>query len=546
MGEPAVTCADIRIPMRDGTQLAADLVSLDDGVPRPALLIRTPYSRAASRAAEDPVGLARLGWAVIIQDVRGRFDSDGEFDPFVQEGADGADTIAWCAAQPWCTGRVATWGASYLGATQMRAALEGPPALVGMSPWVTSGWQDEGWTYEGGALALGFVMPWAVMMAASNPRATPAQLAKAIKAGEDFDPLYRRALGAHPARKLFPAFARWIDADRDKHWEPKATARGLRKLTTPAFFVAGWYDLFCDATLRTWQTMTEARPGGRVVPHRVVIGPWSHARLFEDSLPELAFGIHANGAAQDVRGEALRFLKACADGDTPQGGVKLFVMGSNEWREFEAWPPPAAPTNWYLDSTQGANSRFGDGVLVDTAPPGRQDRFTYDPADPVPTQGGRTLGPFLPMAGPVDQSRVEERDDVLVYTSEPLAAPMTVVGMVTATINFATTGKSADVTVKLVDVHPDGRALNVVDSVRRGEFTPGRPRAVKVDVGTTAMTFLRGHRIRIEVSSSNFPRLDRNPSTGQHWGDAIKLARAEQTVVVGGRRASSVTLPVVD
>jgi len=546
MAQASVRCEEMRVPMRDGTLLAADLVTVDDGVARPALLVRTSYSRAASRAAEDPVGLAHLGWAVVIQDVRGRFDSEGEFDPFRQEGPDGADTIAWCAAQPWCNGQVATWGASYLGATQMRAALERPPALVAMSPWVTSGWQDDGWTYEGGALQLGFVMPWAVMMAASNPRATPAQLTKAVAAGGDWDRLYKRALGRHPAKALFPPFAAWIAADRDAHWAPAATTKALRRVATPGFFVAGWFDIFCDASLRTWQTLREsaATPQARAA-QRIVVGPWTHAGLFQDATPEMMFGAAANGMAQDVRGEALRFLRSCVDGVQPEGGAKVFVMGAGEWREYDAWPPRSTPAEWYLDATDGANSLRGDGVLRrDPGIPGR-DSFVYDPRDPVPTRGGRTLGPFLPFPGPVDQRPVEARDDVLVYTSALLDRSITIVGDVTATIRFASSAPSADVTVKLVDVHPDGRAMNVVDSVRRQSFTPGRPRNVTVVVGSTAIEFPKGHRIRVEVSSSNFPRLDRNPSRAEHWGDATTLERATQTVVRGGARGSRITLPVV-
>ncbi|MBA2609819.1 MAG: CocE/NonD family hydrolase [Actinobacteria bacterium] len=539
MGEPAVRVDDVRIPMRDGVALAADLITLDDEVPRPTLLIRSPYSRAASRAAEDPVSLARLGWAVVIQDVRGRFESEGYFEPYLQEGVDGFDTVEWCAAQPWCDGRVAGWGSSYLGATQLRAAAERPPALVAISPWVTSGWQDEGWTYEGGAFQLGFVMPWAVMMAASNPRATPAQLTKAFAAaGDDWGRLYRRALGSHPTRSLFTPFKRWTDQAHRKYWTPEATTKALRTATTPAFFVAGWFDVFCDATLRTYDAFAAPRPNGDVLPTRIVVGPWTHARLFEDTAPEMAFGNSANGGAQDVRGEALRFLRACVDGDTPAAtGAKLFVMGANEWREFPAWPPASMPTDLFLAD---------EGALTTAPPPARgTDTFTYDPANPVPTCGGRTLGQFLPMAGPVDQRAVETRDDVLVYSTDVLDADVTVIGVVEATIRFATTGRSADVTVKLVDVHPDGRAMNVIDSVRRLDFTPGRAKDVPVTVGATAMTFKRGHRIRSEVSSSNFPRLDRNPSTGVHWGDATKLESAEQTVFVGGARPSRLTLPVV-
>lgn len=532
---------EVMVPMADGVALAAEVITVDDGVARPTLLIRTSYSRPASRAAEDPVGLARTGWSVVIQDVRGRFDSEGFFDPFRQERRDGADTIAWCARQPWSDGRVATWGASYLGGTQLLAAAERPPALRAIAPMVTSGWFDEGWTYEGGALQLGFVMPWALMMAMGDPRLSAADQARVLEVASDWDAAYRHPLAGHPARALFGPFDEWMAADPSGAWKPVALAKRMARLQVPGFHVAGWYDIFCDSSLRTWKALSA---GG--APQRIVIGPWTHAGLFLESTPEVAFGPEANGIALDLRGEALRWMRRALDGDKVEGGIRVFVMGTNEWRDLPDWPAPATPTTLWLDSTIGANSLRGDGVLRLDAPTDTgRDSFDYDPHNPVPTRGGRTLGPFLPQPGPVDQRAVEERDDVLVYTSESLKQPLTVIGPVTATIRFATTGRSADVTVKLVDVHPDGRALNVVDSVRRIGFTPGRARDVEVAIGATAMTFLRGHRLRVEVSSSNFPRLDRNPSTGEPAGDATELHGARQTVHLGGARPSGITLPVV-
>ncbi|MBA3652811.1 MAG: CocE/NonD family hydrolase, partial [Actinobacteria bacterium] len=521
----AVRADEFMVAMGDGTQLSTEVVTADDGEPRPTLLIRTPYSRIGARQADDAIGLARLGWSVVMQDARGTAASEGEWHPFRNERSDGADTVAWCAAQPWSDGRVAMWGASYVGITQLMAAAERPPALRAIAPMVTSAWADEGWTYEGGALQLGFAMPWAAMMAAACPRIAKRDLDRAAAVMADWPAAYRQPLGDHPVRALSPAFVDWLSADQRRVWKDLDIAKKVARADIPAFFVAGWYDLFCDGTLRTFASIE--------APARIVVGPWTHAGLWLDTTPEVQFGDAANGIAQDVRGEALRWMRRAIDGEEVEGGARLFVMGVNAWREFDGWPPPSTPARFFLT----------DEASLQSSPPAEAGRhsFDYDPHNPVPTRGGRTLGPYLPMAGPVDQHDVEARGDVLVYTSAPLTKPLTVIGQVEATIRFSTTGRSADVTVKLVDVHPDGRALNVVDSVRRLPFTPGRPKNVDVAVGATAMCFLAGHRIRVEVSSSNFPRLDRNPSTGEHWGDATVLQGARQTVHLGSSR---VTLPV--
>lgn len=537
MGTQQVRTEEVNVPMPDGTVLTADVVTLDDGARRPTLLMRTPYGRAASRAAEDPVGLARSGWSVVIQDVRGRFESEGSFVPFINERRDGNATVAWCAKQPWSDGNVVGWGASYLGATQWLAASSKPAGLKAIVPMVSSAYFDDGWTYEGGAMRIGFTLPWALLMAASDPVADARALARRARLAANPDALYRHPLGSNPVRKESSAFASWLAPDRARTWKNVNVAARFPKIDLPVFHVAGWFDLFCDSTIRCFAELSAKASTARArASQRLVIGPWTHAGLFADATAEQSFGPHA-GPAADTRGEALRWAKRAASGFAVDRGVRLFVMGVNEWREYPSWPPRATSTDWYL----GSGGSLGLAAPSDAG----RDTFTYDPLDPVPTQGGRTLGPFLPPAGPADQRRVEERNDVLVYTSEPLSRPLTVIGMVRAVIRFATSGLSADVTVKLIDVHPDGRAMSVVDSVRRSAFTAGRPRDVVVDVGCTALTFKAGHRVRIEVSSSNFPRLDRNPSTAVPSGEATRLAGARQTVFVGGSRPSRLVLPVV-
>lgn len=530
----ALDVADVRVPMRDGTALATDVLTAP-GTAVPAMLFRSPYSRAGVRMGADAIGLARRGWGVVVQDVRGRFDSQGSFEPFAQEAEDGVDCVAWCASRPWCDGRVVAVGASYEAGAILRAAGARPPALAAMGLLAAAALPGDRWRDEGGALQLGWMLPWSIMIAASDPRSDDASRARAAGMMEDLDALYRTPLGAHPVRDVFPAFAGWLD-QRPTGWAALDDIAGAR---IPAFHVAGWFDLFCDEGLRTWQALSAAG-----VPQRIVVGPWTHDRFLMPTTPELSFGPQADGSG--LRDEMTGWLRDAIDGRDVVTGARLFVMGSNRWIETSSWPPATEPLTMFLDGHAPANTAGGGGVLRRDAPADpRVDAFVYDPRDPVPTRGGRMLGAFLPFAGPADQRPVEDRPDVLVYTSDVLAEPLTIVGHVRAAVRFCTSGRSADVTVKLVDVHPDGRALAVLDSVRRAPFRPGRTQEVEVDLGATAMCFAPGHRLRVEVSSSNFPRLDRNPSTGVPSGAATTLEPARQQVHTGGPAPSRIVLPVV-
>jgi uncharacterized protein len=535
---------DVRIPMRDGVRLAADVIRAGGGAPRPALLIRTPYSRAAARASADLVGIARSGWAVVSQDVRGRSDSEGRFTPFRQEAADGWETVAWCAAQPWCDGSVAMSGGSYLGATQLLCALAAPPALRAIAPMLAPSW-DGGWCFEGGAMLLGLLAPWLAGFAASEPNSPDADRRSAEGVLADPIAAYRAPLGRDPSRALISRFPSLLPPADAGDAAAVDVLGGCARITVPAWHVGGWYDVFCEDTLRAHQALREGAGSERARRgQRLVMGPWTHFNLFLRASTEVDFG--AEAAAPGLPTEILDWSRRAAAGEEVEGDVRIFVMGENRWRTLPAWPPPATPLRLFLGSGRGANSLRGDGTLARGNPPDAgADRYGYDPADPVPTRGGRGAGPHMPPPGPCDQRPVEERDDVLVYTSEPLEQPLTLIGGVTASICFASSAPSADVTVKLVDVHPDGRALNVVDSVRRTALAPGEAARVEVAVGSTALVVGEGHRLRVEVSSSNFPRLDRNPSTGEPAITATALRPARQTVFHGGDRASWVELPVV-
>ena len=542
----AIVFEDVRISMRDGVRLAADVVRIDDSTRRPVLLLRTPYSRAGARAnGTDMVALARDGWVFVNQDVRGRYDSDGCFTPFHQEIDDGHDSVAWCAAQPWCDGNVATWGGSYVGATQLLCALSAPPALRAITPMLTASGYNEGWCYEGGAMQLGFLEPWAANFVGTTNDARAADRRNAQRMIDDHDAAYLHPLGSAAPQQLFSQFPNWLRPDDTRAWDAVDIAAQHHQITVPGFHVGGWYDIFCEGTLRNFTGLrANAANEGARRGQRLVVGPWSHFNIFQRLSAEFDFGPHA--AAVTTAPEMLAWTRRAVASEDVDGGARIFVMGENRWRDMPSWPPPSTPLRFYLDSMGGANSLYGDGVLRFSNPPEMvADLYRYDPEDPVPTRGGRGCGPYLPTPGPSDQRDVEARNDVLVYSTEPLQQPLTVMGMVTASISFVSSAPSADVTVKLVDVHPDGRAFNVVDSVRRTALVPGEATTVEVAVGSTAMVFGAGHRLRVEVSSSNFPRLDRNPSTGEPAGSATVLRGARQTVLHGGDRPSWVELPVL-
>lgn len=504
---------DARVPMRDGIHLAADVTLVDDGQARPALLVRTPYSRAGLRAAHDPVASARAGWAVVLQDVRGRGESDGVFRPFAQEVEDGFDAVTWCAEQPWCDGRVAMTGMSYNGATQWLAALGRPPALKAIAPSVIGPDLRASFAFTGGAFCQGFLSSWAVALAASAP--DPDAAARALELFDEWPALLRGAdAGRQTIADVLPDYGRWVPRQED-YWAPVDVWAQLPQLDLPVWRLAGWYDLFCEETLDGYAAMVDhAR-----CPQRLIVGPWTHAAMHAQATPEVDFGMLATGAHLAVEVDA--FLKAGLDGAPAKDGVTVFVMGKNSWHDLPRWPPPSTPLVLHLADAGG---------LAESASAGGQRVWRHDPSDPVPTRGGRTLQAGLPMAGPLDQRLVESRPDVLVWTSAELDDDITVVGTVTARLRVSSSSSTFDVVVKVCDVHPDGRSLNVVDSIQRTTSPPGEPNDVEVRVGSTAITFRRGHRIRVLVASSDFPQYDLLPA-------------GEQTLFLG---SSVMALPVVD
>ncbi len=525
----------VMVPMRDGTLLATD-VYRPDGGRLPALLARTPYDKDGVAGWSDDLDLfrtMRAGYAVVVQDVRGRFASGGSFDAYAQEPADGADTISWVAEQPWCTGDVATFGKSYLGCTQWQTAPEQPPALRAMAPSMTPSDTYEGNVYQGGVNLL-HVLRWAVGLG-SSAAAQMAASGEQIPVGwaRDFDQdaaLAHLPLGDHPGYdRVAPFWPTWIAHPADgPYWRSLSASERYDRVQVPVLNIGGWYDIIPKPALENFRGV---RHNGHPLAGKspLIMGPWSHVDL-SGSFPAREFGAHASRDAIDLDGRQLRWFdrwgKGIANGAEDDGPVTIFVMGTDQWRTESDWPlPDTVWTGYHLHSGGHTNTRSGDGTLsVEAAGAEPADTVLDDPHHPVPTIGGQVLLPGADSVGPKDQSDVEDRDDVLVYTTQVLTEPVEVTGPVELIAYLACTAPDTDLAAKLVDVFPDGRAINLTDGIQRLRYrssaeepalmTPGVIYEVHVDLWATANVFLPGHRILLELAGSNFGKFGRNSHTG--------------------------------
>ncbi|MEV0612746.1 CocE/NonD family hydrolase [Nonomuraea sp. NPDC050404] len=515
---------DAPMPMRDGTILRGSVHRPAEGGPYPALLARSPYGEGAFRMIPVTAAL-EAGFAVVLQHCRGRGNSDGEFRPWADEGRDGHDTIAWITSQPWSNGEVSMTGMSYLAGCALQAAATRPPGLKAVFASMTPHDFHDGLKYHGGALALGSALNWGAMQAALG-------LMHAAEAGEDVGAAFGALLPAMTdqaaaVRTLpldavagIPWWQEWIShPERDAYWEELAQTLRHDRIEAPVMHVAGWFDLFLSGTLENHR-----RLGGPLI-----IGPWSHLTMGASGTGRVDFGFGASAQAIRLEQRQLAFLQGRDTGPA----VKIFVMGDDVWRDEESWPPArAVETRYHLHA---------DGLLSPEAPATDEPAvFTFDPRDPVPTTGGPTLLADATNAGPQDQRDVERRPDVLCYTTEALGADVEVTGPVSVTLRAETSAAATDWTAKLVNVHPDGRAMSVIDGIVRTSDSSG---TYTIDLVATSQVFKAGHRIRLEISSSNFPRFDRNPGTGHPAAKAAEddLVIAHQRVLKG----SYLTLPIV-
>ncbi len=560
---------DVAMRMRDGVDLLADIYTPAGEGPFPVLLLRSPYDKSTSEyfSLLHPEWYARHGFIVVTQDTRGCYASGGRFEPFHHETADGVDTIAQCAALPKSSGKVGMYGFSYPGLTQLFPATQRPPALAAIAPTLTCDGLYQDWMHRNGVLQLAFVQTWAAALAIPEAfrHGGEADIRPALKAlnaiAADYDHL---PLTTHPGlgERFAPFYKEWLSHPTfDDYWRQWHLADRYGDIAVPAIHIGGWYDIFVEGTIRNFVGLSRgaATPEARAA-QKLVIGPWYH-QPWGPIMAQTNFG--PEGATR-VDETVLRWyehwLMGVDNGIMREPRVSLFMMGANRWRHADAFPlPESRYESWYLHSGGRANSLSGDGVLDRTAPGDEHcDIYVCDPLYPVASLGGRSCCPaeLAPM-GPMDQRPVEMRPDVLVYTSGQLAEDLEVTGPVDIVLYASSTADDTDFAAKLVDVFPDGRAINLVDGILRASFRdslsdptpiePGRINRYAFRIGHTCNLFRPGHRIRLEIAGTNFPLYERtlNHFRRDRDGGYRDARTATQKVFHDSMRPSYLVLSVI-
>ncbi|GLQ56215.1 CocE/NonD family hydrolase [Devosia nitrariae] len=546
----------VEIPMRDGTILRADIWLPGEGS-WPVILQRTPYRKEDAfgtqyiSALEFKAALRR-GYAIVVQDTRGRYGSDGEFVPFSRETEDGADTIAWLREQDFCNGQVVMFGASYVGATQVLAASGNPKGLVAVSPHLTTARHGETWTYRSGASELAFLLLWIIESLAPEDLqrrldtmpAEDASRATRLLAELRQDPLAafsRLPILDEDLVALAPYAADWFDnhraistpADRE-HLDALAQTR------LPFLVSCGWNDLFVEGAIELFETARRCWGRAEDVPDRLIIGPWSHGNP-TDWQGDFWLGYAASTA--QLSDEQLAFFDAATAGELPATPmVRYFRSGSNSWHAAPDWPLPG---------TTGRELFLAGTELREAACETDWSRsYLSDALNPVPTVGGANFLPGLVLgknSGPKDQAQIERREDVLVFTSEPMAEDLEVTGLVEAVLWVSSSGASADWVARLCEVDSSGRSIGLVDGIYRQQVSSEGPTEVTVRLGHISHLFRRGNRFRLQIASSNFPRFDRNPQSGalSVWATKEDFVTATHAVHGGPALPSRLILPVI-
>ncbi|MDM0107696.1 CocE/NonD family hydrolase [Variovorax sp. J22R24] len=598
---PDVTCHIEYATTRDGVRLATEVYLPLAAGRYPVVMQRTPYNRNGAPADVSCANTAlqtyaRNGYAALNQDVRGLYRSDGIFDAMRQEANDGYDAIEWAARQPWSTGKVGTFSGSYVGLTQWQPAIQTPPSLAAISPNITASDYHDHWTYVNGAFALWFAQSWIPLtlgketmlrqllasgMSREEANAQVAAFTERSNRELTSNWVWQLPLKAFPEfRSIAPYYYEWLDhPDYDAYWQALDVEPRYQNVRVPTLNSGAWYDIFQVGTVRNFQGMranggtAEAREGSKLIMtccgHAGTSGQVSWGTASPPITTELRFFD--------------RYLKGISNGVERDPAVQLYVLnppdtgtqGSGFWVHADQYPLPGTRNTTYFFTSAGrANSSAGDGKL-DSTPPwedsasngGRRrlleelrssipDQFVYHPNDPVPTVGGNLCcQPQLLAAGAHDQTRVEARNDVLVYTSEPLAEDMAVIGPVKVVLWAASSARDTDFTAKLVDVHLDGFAHNVLDRLVRARFREGSksppslirpltPYEYTIELGNAGTVFKKGHRIRVEISSSNFPQFARNLNTGLDDSESVLSVSALQVVLHDRHHTSRLELPV--
>ena len=554
---------DVAMKTRDGVTLHADIFRPKADGQFPVLLQRTPYGK--SNDISIALRGAARGYVMIVQDVRGRFASEGEWYVFKHESEDGYDAVEWAAALPYSNGKVGMFGGSYVGATQMLAAIAHPPHLAGICPFVTGSNYHENWTYQGGAFEQWFSESWTSRLAKDT---FDRQLARVTDAtvGDSQLPLASYPLfntsgfrTSELMASLAPYFLDWLAHPAyDDYWRAWSIQEHYADITVPVLSIAAWYDIFQGGSLQNYvglktQAGSEAARRGQ----HLLVTLGGHAGQGR-KVGDVDFGAVAQFNDDDATLDWYDYLFKGAQNEFAQKPVTIFVMGLNQWRQEDDWPLVRAKnTKYFLHSQGAANSAGGNGSLSNKAPNSEPpDHYVYDPANPVPTIGGPLCCDSAHLKpGARDQRPAETRADVLVYSTRAFPEDVEVTGPVNVELYVESSALDTDFTAKLVDVSPDGFARNLTDGIIRARYRDSREKAellkpgqvykLTIDLWSTSNVFLKGHALRLEISSSNFPRFDRNLNTAEQPESGQQFISATNVIFHDPKRPSALILPIV-
>jgi len=527
------------VPMGDGTKLVTDVYRPSGDGPWPTLVFRVRGSLSAGFITHvlmlNPFLAVERGYAVVIQQVRGRGLSGGEWNPFFNEGSDGADCVRWVLDQPWCDGRIGTYGTAYSAYSALQLVAQGFDEVKACTVLGTNANPYDNWVYTADCFELGWNVYWAYMLGIESIGRLDCTEEERAQIKSDLsqaiidlpDVVGRLPIDAHPELRngISPCYEDWLrHSSYDEYWDAINIIKEAPQISAPILSIVGWHDNFLKSHLDMYHQITSvgAEPGRS--NHRMVVGPWEHASYVNpfstSSNGVWEFGLEASSGVGLSGSLVLDWMDRWVKEETGEetGGVRYWQMGENCWNEVGAWPPAGTETSWYLSSEGGEAASRNEGELVLQAPQQQDaDTFDYDPADPTPTVGGKILMPFIQLAGVYDQTSVEQRSDVACYTSPILTEPVAVSGPVKCVLWVSSSALETDFTAKLLDVEPDGIAANLADGIIRlsrafpdGPLEPDTVREVEIDLWDLGHTFLPGHQIRLEVASANFPRFDRN------------------------------------
>jgi len=545
----------VKQEMRDGVKLSSDIFRPDDTQKRfPVIVTRSPYQTVAGfqkRMSDEAKFYASRGYVYVIQDCRGKNDSEGEYHPFFDDPTDGFDTLKWCAKQEWSNGSIGTTGASYLAWNQWGTAALNPPGLKTMICTVALPDPVLNVPFQNGVLVL-WMSEWLAMM--EGKRNTDTSIFDSLKIYEHL-----------PLATIDEEFGRnsktwknWIGhPSADDYWKRSFYQDKFDRIDVPVLHISGWYDDDLIGTHTNYVRMKQLSPSEKSRKNqKLIIGPWPHHVNFSRQLGPIDFG---DTAIIDLQGTKLawfdHWLKGIENGIMDEPKIDFFVMGKNQWKKAEEWPlKNTAYTKYFLHGNGRANTSFGDGVLSTEQPSGNEkdDAYIYDPLNPCPNIFDSSI---TPAEGPFDQRPIEMRDDVLVYSTPPIELETEVSGQVHAVLYASTSARDTDFWAQLTDVFPSGFSMHLTEGIIRGRYhksleapellEPEKVHEFKIDLWITSNLFLKGHKIRLDVSSSSFPKYDRNPNTGHEFGMDAETFPANQRIYHDSKFSSHIVLPIV-